>query len=176
MNYYGYPYGTRITPQQPVEPPFPAGMTVTPQTPTAPNFNDPFNDPTISSFVNRTRREQSYVENILRLNRGKMARVFMTFPENSKAEKNIFFGTIEGAGRDHILMKDATTGASELLLMVYLDYVEFPEDINYVYPAAGILNIVDEELFDKDPYLAQLKEYEGLYEKFVEQQKAKNNE
>ncbi len=167
MNYYGYPYGTRITQPMPsVEPPFPSGMTITPQTPSGPNLNDPLSDPNIASIVNRTRREQSYIENILRLNRGKRARVFMTFPENSKAERNIFAGIIEGAGRDHILMRDPNSGENFLLLMVYLDYVDFPESINYVYPSAGIVNIIDEELYETDPYLAQLKEYKDLYDQY----------
>ena len=173
MNYYGYPYGARMTNPTPIEPPFPSGMTITPQTPSGPNFNDPLSDPNISAIVNRTRREQSYIENILRLNRGKIARVFMTFPESSKAERNIFVGTIEGAGRDHILLRDAETGENYLLLMVYLDYVDFPEDINYIYPSAGIVNIIDEELYETDPYLAQLKEYKDLFDKFTADKKEK---
>lgn len=75
--------------------------------------------------------QQSYIENILRLNKGKEATVYMTF-EGSKSQT--FKGIVEAAGRDHIILSDPTTGKRYLLLMVYLDYVTFDEEINYEYP------------------------------------------
>ncbi len=74
--------------------------------------------------------EQSFIENILRLNRGKQATVYMTIEGNTKT----FKGKIEAAGRDHIILSDSNTGKRYLLLMVYLDYVVFDEEINYTYP------------------------------------------
>ncbi|MBO9130131.1 spore coat protein GerQ [Bacillus sp. 165] len=76
--------------------------------------------------------EQSYIENILRLNKGKKATVYMTFERGSSLGTKTFTGTIEAAGRDHIIISDATTGKRYLLLMVYLDYVEFDEAITYL--------------------------------------------
>lgn len=78
--------------------------------------------------------EQSYIENILRLNRGKVATVYMTFENNPEWNAKIFKGRIEAAGRDHIILSDHETGKRYLLLMVYLDYVIFDEEINYSYP------------------------------------------
>ncbi len=78
--------------------------------------------------------EQSYVENILRLNRGKVATFYMTYENNSEWNAKVFRGRIEEAGRDHIVISDLETGKSYLLLMVTLDYVEFDEPINYEYP------------------------------------------
>lgn len=75
--------------------------------------------------------QQSYIENILRLNRGKEATVYMTFEGN---KSQTFKGIVEAAGRDHIILSDPTTGERYLLLMVYLDYVTFDEEINYEYP------------------------------------------
>ena len=75
--------------------------------------------------------QQSYIENILRLNRGKEATVYMTF-EGNRAQT--FKGIVEAAGRDHIILSDPTTGKRYLLLMIYLDYVTFDEEINYEYP------------------------------------------
>lgn len=75
--------------------------------------------------------QQSYIENILRLNRGKEATVYMTFETR---EMKTFRGIIEAAGRDHIILSDPKTGERYLLLMVYLDYVKFDEEINYAYP------------------------------------------
>ncbi|MFP7492633.1 spore coat protein GerQ [Terribacillus saccharophilus] len=78
--------------------------------------------------------EQSYIENILRLNRGKLATVYMTFENNDRWNAKIFKGTIEAAGRDHIILRDPETNRRYLLLMVYLDYVTFDEPLNYNYP------------------------------------------
>ncbi|WP_096272810.1 spore coat protein GerQ [Paucisalibacillus globulus] len=78
--------------------------------------------------------EQSYIENILRLNRGKVATVYMTFENNAEWNAKIFRGVIEAAGRDHIILSDPQTGKRYLLLMVYLDYVTFDEELNYEYP------------------------------------------
>ncbi|WP_408008690.1 spore coat protein GerQ [Pseudalkalibacillus sp. A8] len=78
--------------------------------------------------------EQSYIENILRLNRGKVGTFYMTFDGNPKWPAKIFKGVIEAAGRDHIIISDPETGKRYLLLMVYLDYVTFDEEIEYSYP------------------------------------------
>ena len=78
--------------------------------------------------------EQSYIENILRLNRGKRARVYMTFENNPDWQSRIFTGIIDEAGRDHIVLRDEEQGRWYLLLMVYLDFVEFDESIQYDYP------------------------------------------
>jgi len=82
-------------------------------------------------------QEESYVENILRLNRGKMATVYMTFENNSQWNAKVFRGIIEAAGRDHIILSDPTTGIRYLLLMVNLDYITFDGPINYEYPFQG---------------------------------------
>ncbi|MEN2767241.1 spore coat protein GerQ [Ornithinibacillus xuwenensis] len=78
--------------------------------------------------------EQSYIENILRLNRGKVATVYMTFENNEEWNAKVFRGIIEAAGRDHIILSDPQTGKRYLLLMVYLDYITFDEELNYEYP------------------------------------------
>jgi spore germination protein Q len=75
--------------------------------------------------------EESYIENILRLNKGKLARVYMTFGDNVQ---KAFTGIIEAAGRDHVILSDPQTGMRYLLLMVYLDYVTFDEELSYEYP------------------------------------------
>lgn len=78
--------------------------------------------------------QQSYIENILRLNRGKLATVYMTF-EGANAQT--FKGIVEAAGRDHIILSDPQSNKRYLLLMVYLDYITFDEEINYAYPFGG---------------------------------------
>ena len=78
--------------------------------------------------------EQSYIENILRLNKGKLATVYATFENNTEWNAKIFKGIIEAAGRDHLILSDPQTGERILLPMVYLDYVTFNEEIEYEYP------------------------------------------
>ncbi len=78
--------------------------------------------------------EESYIENILRLNLGKMVTIYMTFENNSEWNAKIFKGVLEAAGRDHIIISDPQTGLRYLLLMVNLDYITFNEPLNYVRP------------------------------------------
>lgn len=74
--------------------------------------------------------EQSYIENIVRMNKGKNVTIFMTIEGKTKT----FEGIIEAAGRDHIIISDPDSGKRYLLLMVYVDYLVFDEKINYEYP------------------------------------------
>jgi spore germination protein Q len=78
--------------------------------------------------------ESSYIENILRLNLGKVATIYMTFENNSQWNAKVFKGVVEAAGRDHIIISDPQTGMRYLLLMVNLDYVTFDEELQYTYP------------------------------------------
>ncbi|MFD2613752.1 spore coat protein GerQ [Paenibacillus gansuensis] len=80
--------------------------------------------------------EESYIENILRLNLGKVATVYMTFENSTTWNSKIFKGVLKGAGRDHIILEDAN-GVNYLLLTIYLDYVTFDEPIVYNYPFQG---------------------------------------
>ena len=77
-------------------------------------------------------REQSYIENILRLNKGKPATVVMTYERGSSLGTQSYTGIIEAAGRDHIVISEPKSGKRYLLLMIYLDYVEFPGEIAYL--------------------------------------------
>lgn len=75
--------------------------------------------------------EQSYVENILRMNKGKVASFYMTFPDAGEWKDRIFTGVVEQAARDHFVISDPKTGKWYLLLSIYLDYIVFDEEINY---------------------------------------------
>ena len=81
--------------------------------------------PTVSPFI-----EQSFIENILRLNKDKVVTVYMNF-ENAQWGSKIFRGAIEAAGKDHIIIRDTTTNMRYLLLSIYLNYITFDEPINY---------------------------------------------
>ncbi|SCC26011.1 spore coat protein GerQ [Fictibacillus enclensis] len=81
--------------------------------------------------------EQSYIENILRLNKGKVATIYQTFEGSDKWNSKVFRGTIEAAGRDHIILSDPQSGKRYLLLMVFVNYITFDEPIEYTYPFGG---------------------------------------
>jgi len=81
--------------------------------------------------------EESYVENILRMNLGKIATLYMTYENNSEWNAKIFKGALEAAGRDHIIISDPATGKRYLLLTLNLDYITFDEPLNYTLPFGG---------------------------------------
>lgn len=75
--------------------------------------------------------EQSYVENILRLNKGKLATFYFSYPDSVEWRDRTYTGIIEAAGRDHIIISEPDSGRRYLLLNIYLNYVEFNEKIDY---------------------------------------------
>jgi spore germination protein Q len=110
------PVGPQTTP--PYTPPFPPAYGFQPPSVTQPS----------PEF------EQSYIENILRLNRGKLGTFYMTYSDSLEWRDRVYRGVIEAAGRDHIIISDPRDGKRYLLLNVYLAWVEFNEEINYEYP------------------------------------------
>ncbi|WP_163183145.1 spore coat protein GerQ [Neobacillus sedimentimangrovi] len=78
--------------------------------------------------------EQSYIENILRLNKGKLVTVFATFEGNNQWNAKEFKGIIEAAGRDHVILSDPQSGTRYLIPMIAVDYITFSEEIEYEYP------------------------------------------
>ncbi|ARK25240.1 spore coat protein GerQ [Sporosarcina sp. P37] len=78
-------------------------------------------------------REESYIENILRLNRGKPGVFHFSFERAMETGTNTkaVTGMVEAAGRDHVILSEAKTGRRYLFPMIYFDYAEFPEEINY---------------------------------------------
>ena len=62
------------------------------------------NQQTAANYSTELPMEQSYIENILILNKGKKARVHMTFPDSTEWRDLEFNGIIEQSGRDHIIL------------------------------------------------------------------------
>lgn len=87
--------------------------------------------PNIPSGNNDLPMEQSYVENILRLNKGKIASFYMSYPDSNEWRNKIFTGRVEQAARDHVVVFDPKNGKWYLLLSIYLNYIVFDEEINY---------------------------------------------
>lgn len=89
------------------------------------------NQQTVPTMAGDFPMEQSYIENILRLNQGKKVDVYMTFPDSTEWRDLKFSGIIEQAGRDHIIISNPNNGEWYLLLTIYIDYFKFYEAINY---------------------------------------------
>lgn len=106
----------------------PAAGGMTPTTPSAPSPGQ-----TGVEVPGLLPSEQSYIENILRLNLGKIATIYMTFENNTEWNAKVFQGKVQAAGRDHIIISDPDTGKRFLLPMIYLDYITFEGPINYSY-------------------------------------------
>lgn len=93
--------------------------------------------PPIQNFPNynqntvNTIAQPQYAENLLQLNRGKMARFYMSYSDSIEWRDRIFSGIIEDAGRDYTLLRDPKTNQSTILWNVYLNFVEFDEPINH---------------------------------------------
>ena len=83
------------------------------------------------SFTPLNDGEQSYIENILRLNKGKTVRAYVSYPDSIEWKDKIYDGVIEEAGRDHLILSDPASGKWYLIRMIYLNYVEFDDRINY---------------------------------------------
>ncbi|MCH7320511.1 spore coat protein GerQ [Solibacillus sp. MA9] len=77
-------------------------------------------------------REESYIENILRLNKGKPGTFYFSF-DNAVAGTNTrtVRGVVEAAGRDHVILRELKSNHRFLFPMIYFDYAEFDEELNY---------------------------------------------
>lgn len=124
----------------PTTPPMPSGAVI-PGIPTVPAFPT---FPVAPGFPGTPMvMEESLIENVLRLNLGKMATIYMTFENNPEWTAKVFRGRLEAAAKDHIIISDPQTGKRYLLLMVNLDYIEFDEPLRYFRPS-----VVPEQLVE----------------------------
>ena len=77
--------------------------------------------------------EQSYIENILRLNIGNPGIFHFSFANTLGEVMNTrnITGSVEAAGRDHVIVRETETGKQFLFPMIYFDYAEFEGEVEY---------------------------------------------
>lgn len=77
--------------------------------------------------------EQSYIENILRLNIGEPGIFHFSFAHTIGEALNVrnITGSVEAAGRDHVIIRETATGHQFLFPMIYFDYAEFEGQVKY---------------------------------------------
>ena len=112
------------------------------QNPTFPN-NDIIIKDDIITNSDYNYSEQSYIENILRFNKGKKIwilnirnifkkiKAYVSYPDSSSWQNKVYEGIIEQAGKDHLIIKEDASNTWYLIRIIYLDYVEFNEEIKY---------------------------------------------
>ena len=128
---YALPYSQTNITQQPYPPT--QNQQLTPPLPQQTQI--PYQQPYAPAPFNPSKRvEESYIENIIRLNRGKLGTFYMTYSDSNEWRDRVYKGVIEAAGVDHIIISDPRDGKRYILLNIYLDWVEFNEEINYDYP------------------------------------------
>ena len=71
------------------------------------------------------------IENIIRNNIGKKVRVHASFSDSVEWRDRVFTGIIEHAGRDNLVLNDVENNKHYLILMIYVDFFEFDEEIIY---------------------------------------------
>jgi len=121
---------------------FPAGQYGYVQFPATGQVATPPAQSTVRLGTAPTLREESYIENILRLNRGKVGTFYFTIPSGNVGETEggttrVVRGAIVEAGRDHAIIAESDTGHTYLFPMIYFDFAEFAEPINYL-PSAQL--------------------------------------
>ena len=75
--------------------------------------------------------EQTYLENILRLNIGKLGTFYFTYTGSNDWRDRAYKGIIEQVGRDHFIISDPKNNKHYLFQFVYFDWAEFDEELNY---------------------------------------------
>ena len=112
-----------------------------PQTP--PGSTGGMIPPTGGVYTPASRREESYIENILRLNIGKLGTFYFTIPSaegiNTQGNTRVIRGYVVQAGRDHAVLREQSTNHYFLFPMIYFDYAEFDEQLVYLNQAPGSL-------------------------------------
>lgn len=75
--------------------------------------------------------QQTYLENILRLNIGKLGTFYFTYTGSNDWRDRAYKGIIEQVGRDHFVVSDPKNQKHYIFQFVYFNWAEFDEPINY---------------------------------------------
>ncbi len=94
------------------------------------NYNNNMNNTPNTNDMIPINNNMDYADNILELNIGKFANFYMSYSDSLEWRDKVFSGIIVAAGKDYVVVKDYNSNNNYLLWAVYLNYVEFREDIN----------------------------------------------
>ena len=71
-----------------------------------------------------------FAEDILRKNKGKYIKVYMSFSDSKEWCDQIFEGYLIDFGKDFLLLKDKNNNKNYMIWNLYIDFIEFNEEIN----------------------------------------------
>ena len=105
--------------------------TTPPSSNTGPSF--PPENPPNPGFTPPPVVTQAYIENVLRINIGKLGTFYFTYTGSNEWRDKMYKGVIEQVGRDHFVIHDPKTDQRYLLQLVYFNWAEFDEQLNSRY-------------------------------------------
>ena len=79
-------------------------------------------------FIGNNSSISTYAEDLFKNNIGKLISLYMSFPNKDESTK--FKGILESVGKDFVLISDPSNGKWYMLIIPYLNYVEFEEEVN----------------------------------------------
>lgn len=73
--------------------------------------------------------QEQYMESVLKKTEPVKAKVYMTFPDSTEWRDRVFEGILEASGRDYLIIHEIQSGNFILIPLIYVDYIEFQENI-----------------------------------------------
>ena len=96
------------------------------ENPTFPNQINNEHQESITSIENNNTKDNQ-INDILKNNKGKKINISMSYHNN---EKELYNGIIEYVSNNYLIISNPETSSYYLLLLKYLNYIEFEEKIN----------------------------------------------
>ena len=75
--------------------------------------------------------EQQYINNILKQNINRKGTFYLSYPSSVDWRDHKVTGVIKTVGNDYVIIYDKKNDVINLLMLMYLNYITFNEDINY---------------------------------------------
>ena len=91
-------------------------------------YNNEYDD--ILNNQNNIITSEKYIDDILKLNKGKKIILHTTIPGSNEWQDKTFEGIIENIGKDHIVMSNPQNGEWYLVPMIYTAFITFLEEVN----------------------------------------------
>lgn len=112
-------------------PPYP-----TPDGMVRPSLNERADTETVKAKPQDNGGEDTFVNTVLRNTIGRRAQLYFSYPDSDKWRDIVYDGIIELIGEDYIIISDPTTKKVQVLLMLYLEWVEYeilPTDVRPIW-------------------------------------------
>lgn len=88
------------------------------------------NNNSIISNQSYNNSNKIFLSNLIKINKGKKASVYLTIKNISNSDEKIFSGIIESAGFDYIILSNPENGNWYLFPILNVNYIIFDEEIN----------------------------------------------